>query len=87
MIGEAMACGVPCVVTDVGDCARIVAGTGIVVSSDDPEALMRGMEKMLSSVRRRRDDIAEVCRSRVVENFSEQVLVENSARVLGNLAS
>ncbi|MBK8119756.1 MAG: hypothetical protein IPK39_11660 [Sulfuritalea sp.] len=31
-----MSCGVPCVVTDVGDSASVVAGTGRVVPPADP---------------------------------------------------
>lgn len=39
VIGEAMASGVPCVVTDVGDCARLVGETGLVVPARSPRAL------------------------------------------------
>lgn len=39
VLGEAMAHGVPCVATDVGDCARILDNAGIVLPPRDPEAV------------------------------------------------
>ncbi len=45
IIGEAMSCGVPCVVTSVGDSAEIVGDCGIVVEPGDPEGTSRGMEE------------------------------------------
>lgn len=39
VVGEAMCCGVPCVVTDVGDTAYLVGDTGLVVPARNPAAL------------------------------------------------
>lgn len=47
-VGEAMACGLPCVVTDVGDSARIVADTGVVVPPGDARALAAGIQRLLA---------------------------------------
>lgn len=62
-LGEAMACGVPCVTTDVGDASRIVADTGLVVPTRSPEALARALEQDLSSLGAR-------ARERVLAHYS-----------------
>ncbi|MGH8511735.1 MAG: glycosyltransferase, partial [Gammaproteobacteria bacterium] len=47
VVGEAMASGVPCAVTDVGDSAYIVGDTGRVVSSGDMEGLAHAIDSLL----------------------------------------
>jgi glycosyltransferase involved in cell wall biosynthesis len=70
VIGEAMAAGVPCVVTDVGDCARIVGETGVAVAPRDAGALADGWRALLDLPLARRRELAAAARSRIVARFS-----------------
>jgi glycosyltransferase involved in cell wall biosynthesis len=75
VIGEAMACGVPCVVTDVGDSARIVGGTGIVVPPGDPEALAVAWRGLLKLPEEQRVMLTQAACERIKRNFSVHHLV------------
>lgn len=79
VIGEAMACGLPCVVTDVGDSAWIVGDTGIVVPPQDPEALAAGL---LSCRERNLYQMGHKARNRIIDNFSVEQLVKQTTEVL-----
>ncbi|MFO1412762.1 MAG: glycosyltransferase [Burkholderiales bacterium] len=48
VVGEAMATGVPCVVTDVGDSRAIVGDTGVVVPPRDPSSLGKAIGDLLA---------------------------------------
>ena len=48
VVAEAMAMQIPCVVTDVGDAARIVDESGVVVEPMNPKALYKGLMLMLT---------------------------------------
>ncbi len=81
VVGEAMACGVPCVVTDVGDSAWVVAETGEVVPPQRPEALRIGVERMLEKISV--SNLAKVSsRRRIIEAFSISQLVANTENAI-----
>ncbi|HAC66278.1 MAG TPA: group 1 glycosyl transferase [Cyanothece sp. UBA12306] len=82
VVGEAMACGIPCVVTDVGDCAWIVGDTGIVVPPQNPQALVSGWKYCLE---RDRKEIAIKSRERIRKNFTTNSLAQNTEVLLGQL--
>ncbi|TKB75404.1 MAG: glycosyltransferase [Nitrospira sp.] len=78
VVGEAMACGVPCVVTDVGDSAWVVGDVGEVVPPRNPLALAKAIEKVLAEGR----GDSSAIRSRVMAHLSVDRLVADTERVL-----
>jgi glycosyltransferase involved in cell wall biosynthesis len=69
-IGEAMSCGVPCVVTDVGDSAWIVGETGRVVSPSNPNELAASWKSLVALGSEGRLALGALARERVRNNFS-----------------
>lgn len=82
VIGEAMSCGVPCVVTDVGDAALVVGENGLVVSRGDHQALADGI---LEIIERKRSGTVENPRGRIETEFSVEAMVENTERAMFEL--
>jgi len=76
VIGEAMACGVPCVVTDVGDSAWVVGNTGKVVPPRNPEALATALAQLVAMGRENRRILGQRARQRILKNFSLDVVVK-----------
>lgn len=70
VVGEAMAVGVPCVVTDVGDSAAVVGECGRVVPPGDSEALAAAICELLTLAPEFRRQIGLDACSRVRERFS-----------------
>jgi glycosyltransferase involved in cell wall biosynthesis len=69
VLGEAMACGVPCAVTDVGDSEYIVGDTGLIVPPGDMTRLSEAMESLLNLSPAERCALGARARKRVAEHF------------------
>lgn len=76
VIGEAMASGIPCVVTDVGASAEIVGQTGFVVKPRSPESLFLAWLKVISMNSQDRYQLGMLARQRVTDLFALDKIIE-----------
>jgi glycosyltransferase involved in cell wall biosynthesis len=81
VLGEAMACGIPCVTTDVGDCAMIVGDTGLVVPPQNPEALAGALEKLIRIGPEGRRVLGIAARERVQQRFALAATVDRYQQI------
>jgi glycosyltransferase involved in cell wall biosynthesis len=70
VLGEALACGVPSVATDVGDSARVLGDCGITVPPRDPQALADAVARILAMPDNERAAWQTRMRQRAEDNFS-----------------
>jgi glycosyltransferase involved in cell wall biosynthesis len=83
-IGEAMACEIPCVATDVGDIKKMIGESGFVVPRHNPEVLSAAWAKMLSLTKQEKLTLGQRARIRIAENYSlEKVIDEYGDLYLG----
>ncbi len=83
VVGEAIACGAPCVATDVGDSAIILAASaGELVPTRDPEALAKGIETLLKP-----DDRYDPVKlhERIAESFGQARMVRATEQQLSRV--
>lgn len=74
-MGEAMASGIPCVVTDSGDSVAIVGDSGIVCADGGPEAIAAAIGTLIEAGVERRGALGEAARRRMEEMFSLETMV------------
>lgn len=87
VVGEAMACAVPCVVTDVGDSALIVGEDGYVVPAKDPKALAAAINELLQASHEFREELGKKARLRVKNNYSLDSVVKKFEAVFRGVAN
>ena len=79
VLNESMACGTPCITTDVGDASLIVKNTGWIVPPKNPKLIVDAVIDAEDELRsrniswlKRKDD----CHERIIENFSLKKMVK-----------
>ena len=82
VLGEAMACGVPCVATDVGDAGLIIGDTGLLAPPRDPSALGMALAAQLDRLDREGKSLRAAVRARICEQFDVDILLGHSERLL-----
>jgi glycosyltransferase involved in cell wall biosynthesis len=86
-IGEAMACGVPCVSTDVGDCRAVLGDVGVIVPPRQPDALADGWQGLLDRTTAERRALGLAARARVEAHFDIDAVARRYEALCDELAS
>lgn len=79
VLGEAMACGVPCVATDVGDAAEIVGDTGVIVPASRPDELAIALASLLQTTPESRRELGLRARARIEHHYSLEAIARRYA--------
>jgi glycosyltransferase involved in cell wall biosynthesis len=75
-VGEAMSCGLPCVVTDVGDCGYVVGGHGVVVPPRRPDLIASAIVRLTGVLEFEREQAATAARRRIQEQFKIESIAD-----------
>jgi glycosyltransferase involved in cell wall biosynthesis len=86
-VGEAMAMGLPCVSTDVGDVAMLLADTGLVVPKGDPSLLAAALARLLAMEPGARASLGERAKARILAEFTMERARERFESIYELLAS
>ena len=86
-VGEAMACGVPCVVSECGDSSQIVGDSGMVVPCGDPDALATAIIEMTRLGHAARARLGDAARRRIVDHFAVDAMVARTAALYTDYAA
>lgn len=86
VLGEAMACGIPCVSTDVGDARSIIADTGLVVPVRDPALLAQAIIGMIDRGAAARERLGCAARARIEGEYSLSKIVDRYTALYSDLS-
>ena len=87
VLGEAMACGIPCVSTDVGDARSIIGDTGLIVPVCDPVSLAHAIDDLIDRGPAAREHLGRAARARIEAEYSLARIVDRYSVLYSDLAS
>jgi glycosyltransferase involved in cell wall biosynthesis len=85
-VAEAMAAGLPCIVTDVGDSAHLAGDTGLVVPPRDPAALAGALRSLIGMSPEARAALGERARERIAAEFGMERMIARYDELYTRLA-
>jgi len=87
VLGEAMACGLPCVATDNGDAAELLGRTGMVVPPRDPRALAAAWEALIALGPEARRSRGREARARIIRDYGLGLTVARYESLYDDIAA
>lgn len=87
VVGEAMACGIPCVVTDLGDNQRMLGAAGIMIPPQDSAALARAWSQLIAAGPESRRALGTLARIRIQRDYSIEGMVHQYESLYGSLVT
>lgn len=85
VLGEAMACGVPCVATDVGDARQLLGNAQVVVPPQQKDQLSEAILKIYQLGVDDRRALGDKARTRIIENWTLEQVSRNYLRLYEEL--
>lgn len=85
VIGEAMACAIPCVATDVGDTSHIIGDAGKTVQVKQPEKIAEAWLDIISLDRKQKIVLGEKALRRIRDNFQLHQMVHSYQEIYNSV--
>jgi glycosyltransferase involved in cell wall biosynthesis len=86
VVGEAMCCGTPCVVTEVGDAAEVAGDAGVAVPPRNPRALAMALRSILAMRPAERVELSRKARQRILDRYSLPAVARRYEDIYTNIA-